>query len=66
MAGEIGNVMCSYSGINWVPMAMSPLLGSYLREDLGFDGFIISDYDEIGKVIYQQFPTDFQTFKSVN
>lgn len=45
ISAEIGSVMCSYSAINWLPMAFSPLLGTYLRQTLKFDGFVISDYD---------------------
>ena len=63
---EIGSVMCSYSGINWVPMALSPMLNSILKQKLSFDGFVISDYDELNRVIDQQLPTDFQKFYALN
>lgn len=43
----IGSVMCSYSSMNWLPMALSPTLLSLLRYTYEFDGLIISDYDEI-------------------
>lgn len=57
-----GNVMCSYSAINRLPMAMdSELLDGVLKNgivsDKPFDGFIISDYDEIGKLAGQEWPT---------
>ena len=58
--GGIGSVMCSYSAINWLPMALSPMLLSLLRFTYGFDGFIISDYDEITRIAKQKMPTDFQ------
>ena len=58
--------MCSYSGINWVPMALSPMLNSILKQKLSFDGFVISDYDELNRVIDQQLPTDFQKFYALN
>ena len=63
---EIGNVMASYSAINWLPMAISPLLSTVLRNTLKFDGFVISDYMEIDKLIDQQLPTDFQKFEEVD
>lgn len=45
---EIGTVMASYSAINDVPMSInSYYLQSLLRTDLGFDGFVISDYDTV-------------------
>ena len=56
----VGSVMCSYSAINWLPMALSPMLQTTLRNDYDFDGFIISDYDELNKLKKQKLPTDFQ------
>ena len=38
--------MVSYSSINWVPNSISPSINTILRQKLGFDGFVISDYDE--------------------
>lgn len=66
VSAEIGSVMCSYSAINWLPVALSPLLGTVLRRKLNFDGFVISDYDEIGRLKGQQMPTDFLTFNELN
>ena len=63
---EVATVMCSYSAINYVPMAISTLLPSILREKLKFDGFVISDYDELGRIIFQHLPTSFQTMKGIN
>ena len=63
---EIGTVMPSYSGINWLPMAISPLLKTVLRDTLKFDGFVISDYNEVVKCIYQQLPTDLQSFQNLD
>lgn len=52
--------MCSYSAINSLPMSLNPnALISKLKEELGFDGFIISDYDEIGRDAFQGYPTSF-------
>jgi len=42
--------MCTYSAINWLPVAISPMLQTILRNDLDFDGFIISDYDELHRI----------------
>jgi beta-glucosidase len=42
--------MASYSAINGIGMAMNGgLLTGKLKNELGFDGFIISDYSEVGK-----------------
>ena len=51
--------MVSYSAINWLPNAISPAINTILRENLGFDGFVISDYDEMQRIINQQLPTNF-------
>lgn len=59
IAAEIGSVMVSYSSINWLPNAISPSIGTLLRQKLGFDGFVISDYDEMQRIIDQQLPTNF-------
>ena len=58
----VGNVMCSYSGINLLPMATNSfLLTGLLKEGLyngkPFHGFVISDYDELGKIAHQKWPT---------
>jgi len=47
IAAEIGSVMCSYSAINWIPLAINPAINTILRQKLKFDGFVISDYDEM-------------------
>ena len=57
---EIGSVMASYSAVNFVPMAAGPYLNSILRKDLGFDGFVISDYNEIEKLSGQYLPTSYE------
>lgn len=51
--------MVSYSSINWLPNAISPSIGALLRTKLNFDGFVISDYDEMQRIIDQQLPTNF-------
>lgn len=45
IAAEVGSVMCTYSAVNWLPVALSPLLNAVLRRKLNFDGFVISDYN---------------------
>lgn len=46
-----GNIMVSYSAINDIAMSISnTLLSGELKGRMGFDGFLISDYDAIGKV----------------
>lgn len=43
--------MISYSSILGYPMAINtPILTDKLKRELGFDGFIISDYDELSKI----------------
>lgn len=66
ISAGVGSVMCSYSAINWVPLTLSPLLLKTLRNDLDFDGFIISDYDELTKVRKQKLPTSFQKMDDMN
>jgi len=39
----VRSIMCSYNGINGYPMCMSPLLKSVLREQMQFDGYIVTD-----------------------
>ena len=58
--------MCSYSSVNWLPVALSPMLNTLLRRKLNFDGFVISDYDELTRVKDQQEPTSLQTFHNLN
>jgi len=59
IAANIGSVMVSYSSINWVPNAIGPAIQTILRQKLQFDGFVISDYDEMQRIINQGFPTNF-------
>jgi len=47
ISADIGSVMCTYSAINWIPLSISPAINTILRQKLQFDGFVISDYDEM-------------------
>lgn len=51
--------MASYSAINYVPLASGPFLNAILRQNLKFDGFVISDYSEVDKLSAQYLPTSF-------
>lgn len=59
IASDIGSVMVSYSAINWIPNAIGPGINTLLRQKLKFDGFVISDYDELQRVMGQELPTNF-------
>jgi beta-glucosidase len=62
ISAEVGSVMCSYSAINLLPLSMSPYINTLLRRKMKFDGFVISDYDEIARLKDQQLPTYLSTF----
>jgi beta-glucosidase len=59
IASNVGSVMVSYSSINWIPNAIGPAIQTHLRQTLKFDGFVISDYDEMQRIITQKLPTNF-------
>jgi beta-glucosidase-like glycosyl hydrolase len=42
--------MVSYSAINFMPLAAGSFLGQILRNELQFDGFILSDNNHIQKL----------------
>lgn len=44
--------MISYSAINELPMHISTAINAELKNKLGFDGFVISDYNAILKVAF--------------
>lgn len=66
IASEVGTVMCSYSAINGIPMAVGGWLGNLLRYKLSFDGLVISDYDELHRIVEQQLPTSFVNTTSLD
>ena len=60
---NVGSVMSSYSAINWIPNAINSeyLLGK-LREDAKFNGFVISDYDDLQFMNEMLMPRTFMNF----
>ena len=55
---EVGTVMASYSAINDIPMSLNNYyLQNLLRTDLGFGGFVISDYNQANVIETIQLPT---------
>ena len=57
--------MASYSAINWIPSSInSQYLNGLLREDFGFGGFTISDYNDLLLVHNMQLPRTFMQFKT--
>ena len=52
--------MVSYSAINSVPMSFNSFfLMNTLRDEIGFKGFTISDYDDITRSDTMQLPRTF-------
>ncbi|GAB2781801.1 glycoside hydrolase family 3 C-terminal domain-containing protein [Dyella kyungheensis] len=46
--GHAGSIMCAYNAIHGVPVCALPwLLGERLRNDWGFQGFVVSDCDAV-------------------
>ena len=55
--------MISYSGINWIPNSInSHYILNLLREDVGFRGFTISDYDDLERINNRLMPRTFMNF----
>ena len=42
--GDVGCIMCSYNAVNGVYMYRNKLMKEILKEKLGFNGFIVSDW----------------------
>ena len=42
--GDVGCIMCSYNAVNGVYMYKNKLMKEILKEKLGFNGFIVSDW----------------------
>ena len=43
-------MMCSYNAINGVPACANPLLQNRLRNQWGFDGYVVSDCDAVDEI----------------
>ena len=43
-------MMCSYNAINGVPACANPLLQDHLRNQWGFDGYVVSDCDAVDEI----------------
>jgi beta-glucosidase-like glycosyl hydrolase len=57
---NVGSAMISFSAINWVPNSLnSQFLLGLLREDIGFKGFTITDYDDIEAIVNTLMPRTF-------
>ena len=53
---DVATAMNSYSEIDGAPVAADPaMLTGLLRDELGFDGFVVSDYDSVGHLFSRQF-----------
>lgn len=51
-------MMVSYSAINSIPIAiLSGILTGYLKNEKNFDGFLYSDYNEVTRIIANNWPT---------
>ena len=44
---NVSAIMCAYNAVNGIPNCASPAINSYLRDELGFDGYVISDMGAI-------------------
>ncbi|MFC0678747.1 beta-glucosidase [Lysobacter korlensis] len=45
--GDPHSIMCSYNQLNGVYTCESPILNEHLREDYGFDGYVMSDFGSV-------------------
>ncbi len=51
--GKAHSIMCAYNRINGTPACANPwLLDTVLREEWGFDGFVVSDCGGIGAMVW--------------
>lgn len=51
MEGGAHSIMCAYNAVDGVPAcANTPLLQRYLREDWGFEGYVVSDCEAVANI----------------
>lgn len=54
-----GNIMCAYQDVNGVPATGNRwLLHEILRESLGFEGFVVSDFSSVQDLVTHHFAAD--------
>ena len=59
---QVGSIMPGHQDYNGVPNHMNTwLLKDILRDELGFDGFIVSDNNDVGRLQTMHFITDTRT-----
>jgi len=50
---RVGSVMCSYNAVNGIPSCANDfILQEIMRDEWGFDGYIVSDCDAISDILY--------------
>ncbi|MDR2254052.1 MAG: glycoside hydrolase family 3 C-terminal domain-containing protein [Bifidobacteriaceae bacterium] len=49
--GDPNGVMCSYNQINGAWACENPILNEILKEDIGFDGFVVSDFGAVHSTV---------------
>ena len=53
--GDPGSYMVSYQAIDGVPLTLNKyLIKDYLRGEMGFDGLLVTDYNNIESLVYKQ------------
>src|SRR5690606_19050956 len=55
----VATLMCAFNDINGLPMsAHTYLLRNVLRDEWGFDGFVVSDWESIREMVPHGYSTD--------
>ena len=59
IASGVGTVMTSFNDVNGIPMTGNKkLINGLLRKDLGFDGFVVSDWNSVMEMIPHGYAKD--------
>jgi beta-glucosidase len=59
VAGGVSAIMPAFTDLAGIPMTSNvPLLKGWLREELGFEGVIVSDYNAIGELLHHGVAAD--------